>query len=572
MTTQAEAADEGRVVLTGPDNWHEWIQYIRLKIEPSLWDCIDPDGPTSDLLEKPYRPQYSEFNDQGSNKYVDLTEGQASAYSEAFNQWKVMQEEYDAHAKEIWRAQVLIRGSVDATYEVLLQSAKDIRQWMEILRDAAAPSPGYMAATMMQKYTEVMNSYKGPKHFLTWLKVWQAIIITAAKWNVPQTQNGQWLRDMSVLLKPVSEFHAAIFDDAARDWDEEADRKRQNAQKALEFLAAHIKRSETQARTAQQGTMIHMNGNNRGSLSATVPIPALAPLGTAKGLGWTYSRVAKTLHEWGSQNKIGESSEKEVQPAKSPAVSKKQAAANALAAKQAATNGQAAKQTPAKQSANATPIKDAATPAAKGWAAKQNPPNSNQANKNKNAASRFDVETPQGQKQSSRMDPPRSDPPRWGDSRRASDDDRSHYGTSRTRELSRDREVHPQREALIERGVDRSTDRGRVQSLDRSVGRGVDRGVNRSVDRGVSGKKRPSDEPSPQAAKKANMQCPACGNPGHGLFSCWHLFEQRRPPDYVPNLFYIRKARQTVEKNPDLREKVRLMMKGRGEKDTFLDY
>lgn len=158
-----------------------------------------------------------------------------------------------------------------------------------------------MLATMKDQYNTVMKSYKGPKTFLPWLEKWETTLVKAAKYYLPETENGQWLREFADLIEPIHQSYATVFMEAAKDLDARADRRRRMLEDALALqvtraAAPRPRRREESSITVGSENHVEAEGNSPTALVVQRP----APEGSNH---WTIHKVASAMREWALRHK-----------------------------------------------------------------------------------------------------------------------------------------------------------------------------------------------------------------------------------------------------------------------------
>ncbi|GJN66059.1 hypothetical protein PLICBS_010146 [Purpureocillium lilacinum] len=294
------ATHNGKVVLTGQDTWDAWIQSMSAKIPRKIWAYMHPDNPMGELLAEPREPQWSDYGSSATD-YSQLTQTQQRSYDAAFRQWEFRQRQYSKQETEVSEAYTTVLESVSDKLREPLDRQETLRSWMQLLKATAAPSEGYMLAKVKDQYNMVMKSFKGQKTFLPWLDKWETMLVKAQKYHLPETENGQWLREFADLIEPMHQSYATIFSEKARELDANAVRRRRQLEEALAFQTSYSTPSQRRRRVNSSNTVvseINVEAEDGDLIAPVAQRPA--PEGS---LDWTVQKVAAAMREWAIRHK-----------------------------------------------------------------------------------------------------------------------------------------------------------------------------------------------------------------------------------------------------------------------------
>lgn len=289
------ATHNGKVVLTGQDTWDAWIQSMSAKIPRKIWAYMHPDNPTGELLAEPREPQWGDYASSATD-YSQLTQTQQRSYDAAFRQWEFRQRQYSKQETEVSEAYTTVLESVSDKLREPLDRQETLRSWMQLLKATAAPSEGYMLAKMKDQYNVVLKSFKGQKTFLPWLDKWETMLVKAQKYHLPETENGQWLREFADLIEPMHQSYATVFCEGAKGLDAYAVRRRRQLEEALAFQTSHSPPSQRRRRVNSSNTVvseIEVEAEDGDLIAPVVQRPA--PEGS---IDWTVQKVAAAMREW----------------------------------------------------------------------------------------------------------------------------------------------------------------------------------------------------------------------------------------------------------------------------------
>ncbi len=294
------ATHNGKVVLTGQDTWDAWIQSMSAKIPRKIWAYMHPDNPTGELLAEPREPQWGDYASSATD-YSQLTQTQQRSYDAAFRQWEFRQRQYSKQETEVSEAYTTVLESVSDKLREPLDRQETLRSWMQLLKATAAPSEGYMLAKMKDQYNAVMKSFKGQKMFLPWLDKWETMLVKAQKYHLPETENGQWLREFADLIEPMHQSYATLFSEEARELDAHAVRRRRQLEEALAFQRSYSTPSQRVRRMNSSNTVVSEIDVEAESEDLNAPVARRpAPEGSPDR---TVQRVAAAMREWALRHK-----------------------------------------------------------------------------------------------------------------------------------------------------------------------------------------------------------------------------------------------------------------------------
>lgn len=143
------------------------------------------------------------------------------------------------------------------------------------LYESTRPTRGFMARETMTKYNEVLKGPRDLKSLSQWLDRWEDTITKAFQYRLPVTYSGQWLRDIRMAIKPITETYTQA------------------------FLSGAIRLDEISNQIVNQEARYHLP---TGSITAIRPTDAMAT-GNAISLVsdstiYTHRKVAQELREW----------------------------------------------------------------------------------------------------------------------------------------------------------------------------------------------------------------------------------------------------------------------------------
>jgi hypothetical protein len=193
-------------VLTAPEDWGRWIDKLRAYVHPELWPFIDPESDNVEaLLEKPIRPTIQQVNATAAT-IANLNSTQLKAYELLCRNNESDLKEYDKQTQRTLEARRYITNTVSPAKLPLLDPARTIYEWLRALKDGTKPSRSYMTAFWKREYRGRLR-VKIPRanKVSQWLDEWETVMANAIKYNLSDIDNGQWLHDLAVVVKPLSD-------------------------------------------------------------------------------------------------------------------------------------------------------------------------------------------------------------------------------------------------------------------------------------------------------------------------------------------------------------------------------
>ncbi|KJZ69533.1 hypothetical protein HIM_11075 [Hirsutella minnesotensis 3608] len=207
-----------RTILREPQDWDKWVKGLKAHTDKTIHKLLfDEDNSP---LEPPIRPPYTDFA-ADANEFAEQTPAQQRAYAAMFSQYESLRKEYLYETKLITAARTVITESISPAKLTSLHEDETLYQWIKKLEDSTAPSRGFMADRIRSQYTAHLRSIS-KQTVSSWLAKWEEIIEEADQYFLVEALTGQWLRDIALLIRPLSDGTATLFKKASKVLDEDA--------------------------------------------------------------------------------------------------------------------------------------------------------------------------------------------------------------------------------------------------------------------------------------------------------------------------------------------------------------
>ncbi|KAM4067449.1 reverse transcriptase (RNA-dependent DNA polymerase) [Hirsutella rhossiliensis] len=179
-----------RTILREPQDWDKWIKELKAHTDKTIHKLLfDEDNSP---LEPPH-----------------------SAYAAMFSQYESLRKEYLYETKLITAARTVITESISPAKLTSLREDESLYEWIKKLEDSTAPSRGFMADRIRSQYTAHLRSFS-KQTVSSWLAKWEEIIEQADQYFLVEALTGQWLRDIALLIRPLSDGTATSFKNASK--------------------------------------------------------------------------------------------------------------------------------------------------------------------------------------------------------------------------------------------------------------------------------------------------------------------------------------------------------------------
>jgi hypothetical protein len=232
-------ATRNPVILDKPEHWPVWIEEIRGAIPEETWVLIDPDLEThQDFRRNPSEPRIQEVNPAKAT-YVELTATERNVYDQMFKHYQVSLKRYEYEVKGHQDAKDLIRSRVSDAKSILLKGKDSAREWLIILKRATTASRTFIMFQAAQKYNASIRKPPTMASLDKWLTSWELAMAEAVKHNISEINAGKWLRDLAIVMKPLSDALYVVFMNSAIDErDSEPERYMSAGMRVREILRA----------------------------------------------------------------------------------------------------------------------------------------------------------------------------------------------------------------------------------------------------------------------------------------------------------------------------------------------
>ena len=216
------ASETTKIILTRSEDWEKWIWQLQGSVNEQVWPYINPDEAEQALLVAPVRPRPQDF-EQNTATYALLSAANQKLFENARRFYEEDKKDYNRQRDLLQEARNLILSTVSQSKKTHLDPKLSVRQWIKALKDDTEPPKGHMLTYVEKRYRNTLKSHK-QKKLSQWLDEWEATMIECIKYDLPEVQNGRWLRDLADLVRPASEvFYMQFMNDA--DSDEKSDPK-----------------------------------------------------------------------------------------------------------------------------------------------------------------------------------------------------------------------------------------------------------------------------------------------------------------------------------------------------------
>jgi hypothetical protein len=215
MSSNANTPTTTKVILTQSEDWEKWFWQLQSNVSGEIWLYIDPEGDESALLETPKRPELADF-DQNARSYAQLSAANQHTYENARRYYDQDRRYYSRQQDQLQAARAYITATVSEAKWTSLDPKLSVREWLKDLKKDNEPPEGYMLTQTERRYRNTLKNFKSNKLF-QWLQEWEATMIECIKYDLPEVQNGRWLRDLAQLIRAVSEVYSVQFTKDASD-------------------------------------------------------------------------------------------------------------------------------------------------------------------------------------------------------------------------------------------------------------------------------------------------------------------------------------------------------------------
>jgi hypothetical protein len=217
MSSQTAAKE---IILTRPEDWHKWLKTVRAQVDQDTWNCLDPDledDEVIDLLERPDMPGFDKVKPNAQN-LMDLNAEQKRIYRDLRSYYSEELKQYTRQQDQLTAARRYIIAHISEQKEILLEDDLTVRQWLAMLKEDTEPSKMHMISEAMKDYYIALKPLKG-KTLGQWLDRWELAMQQARKHKIGAVADGQWLRDLAEVMKPIDTYFYNRLREDSKDKD-----------------------------------------------------------------------------------------------------------------------------------------------------------------------------------------------------------------------------------------------------------------------------------------------------------------------------------------------------------------
>jgi hypothetical protein len=155
------ATEAGRaiVILTGPENWDDWITILRNKLDPDTWRLIRPIEPEGEVLSKPIRPTASDVATHITS-IANLSANQIKAYEILHKSYEQDLRDFKEQKVELKKAREAIITTISERLRTTIQDIESPAEIIKQLYESTRPTQGFIARETTSKYSEAL---RGPR-------------------------------------------------------------------------------------------------------------------------------------------------------------------------------------------------------------------------------------------------------------------------------------------------------------------------------------------------------------------------------------------------------------------------
>lgn len=184
---------------------------MKKSIPLDIWPSIDPDkADHKDFLEPPDEPKPQDVN-PAKTTYVALSPTEKHTFENLMKFWDFSLKRYEKQQKGLEAARALIMSRVSDSKNGLLEGDQTPREWLAVLKQATEASEGFIQQQTVDKYYAVFKRSPSIATINKWLSAWELTMMEANKQRIPQVHAGQWLRDLALAIKPLSDTLYVMF-------------------------------------------------------------------------------------------------------------------------------------------------------------------------------------------------------------------------------------------------------------------------------------------------------------------------------------------------------------------------
>ena len=204
-------ATRNPTILNKPDQWPMWIDELQRSLPSGIWPLINPDiTDHAPFLEEPNMPEPQNVNPNKTD-YIGLTNAERVTYDQLIKIYQLKMKKYTQQDEKLQKAKELITSRVSDSRSSLLDPTKGPREWLTKLKRASAVSSGYITQQATENYLAVLRKVPSRTTLDKWISAWELAMSEANKHQTFHTFSGQWLRDLAMVIKPLSEALHVIF-------------------------------------------------------------------------------------------------------------------------------------------------------------------------------------------------------------------------------------------------------------------------------------------------------------------------------------------------------------------------
>jgi hypothetical protein len=197
-------SSSGKIILENPEDWDPWLEQTQTSTDERVWKLIDPDisEAEAEFLREPTLPTVRRVN-SNAGTIAQLSAAEQATYQLYIKQYEQKLKGYEKQQTHVRHVRELIRATVSKRKNELLERNETTRAWLRKLKEHTKLPSQQMRSRVEQQYSSALKGFK-PVKVDQWLERWEHAISLARKHELPHISNGNWLEDLSRVVRPFS--------------------------------------------------------------------------------------------------------------------------------------------------------------------------------------------------------------------------------------------------------------------------------------------------------------------------------------------------------------------------------
>lgn len=194
------------IILTGQNDWDEWIEVIKtIAIASDIWRHVNPNTPKANLppFEEPATPKPSDVNPQ-KTAFSGLDEDEKEELREKRREHKRRLDKYDKQKQALAALRIRIQETVSRANLSYTFNCESIYDMLVKLQKRFSPTDETREREVIRRYQKLKSAPQS-RAIEPWLQEWEKTYDDCKRLKLPDTEGNRAVRDFIYAVDDIAE-------------------------------------------------------------------------------------------------------------------------------------------------------------------------------------------------------------------------------------------------------------------------------------------------------------------------------------------------------------------------------